>query len=139
MNEIFVDTGYWIALINSDDALHRKAAQIAPTLANRRLITTDLVLNELLNGLSKRGRLLRQSAVATIRRLQQAPNVEIVLQTPALFDRALNLYRDRPELAWSHTDCVSFCLMDDRQIHEALAHDHHFEQAGFLALLRAEF
>jgi predicted nucleic acid-binding protein len=39
---------------------------------------------------------------------------------------------------WSLTDCISFLLMRERGIHEALTHDHHFEQAGFVALLRSD-
>ena len=34
------------------------------------------------------------------------------------------------------TDCISFVLMSEEGIAEALTGDHHFEQAGFTALLR---
>lgn len=64
------------------------------------------------------------------------PNVEVIPQTSELFHQALSLYRQRPDQAWSLTDCASFCLMQQRNILEALAHDKHFEQAGFIALLR---
>ena len=37
---------------------------------------------------------------------------------------------------WSLGDCVSFVVMEHRSITEALAHDLHFVQAGFRALLR---
>jgi predicted nucleic acid-binding protein len=37
---------------------------------------------------------------------------------------------------WSLTDCISFVVMQDRQITGALTADHHFEQAGFTALLK---
>jgi predicted nucleic acid-binding protein len=58
--------------------------------------------------------------------------------TPTLVDEGLTLYRARPDKSWSLTDCVSFTLMTDRQITRALAYDHHFEQAGFEALLRRD-
>jgi len=41
-------------------------------------------------------------------------------------------HRDR---AWSFTDCVSFCVMDELQLREALTKDSHFQHAGFVALL----
>jgi uncharacterized protein len=40
--------------------------------------------------------------------------------------------------SWSLTDCISFAVMNDRGITRAMAYDHHFEQAGFEALLRRD-
>jgi predicted nucleic acid-binding protein len=37
---------------------------------------------------------------------------------------------------WSLTDCVSFLVMRKRRLTEALTADRHFEQAGFVALLK---
>ena len=34
------------------------------------------------------------------------------------------------------TDCISFVVMEERGITDALAYDQHFVQAGFRALLR---
>lgn len=136
MNLLFIDTGYLVALISPNDALHGQAIAWATKTANHKLITTHFVLNELLNGAAKRGQFTRQLALQTIETLQNSSRVEIVLPELRLLDRALKLYRDRPDSAWSHTDCISFCVMGDRQIREALAHDRHFEQAGFVALLR---
>jgi uncharacterized protein len=79
---------------------------------------------------------LRQAAVALIQSVQENPATEIVTQTPDLFQQALTLYIQRPDQAWSHTNCASFCIMQQQNILEALAYDKHFEQAGFIALLR---
>jgi uncharacterized protein len=54
------------------------------------------------------------------------------------FDRALVRYEQRPDKEWSLTDCLSFLLMEERGICEAMTADHHFEQAGFRALMRSE-
>jgi predicted nucleic acid-binding protein len=62
--------------------------------------------------------------------------VEVVPATPELFDRGIELYGRRPDKSWSLTDCISFVVMTERDITEALTGDHHFEQAGFRALLR---
>jgi predicted nucleic acid-binding protein len=44
-------------------------------------------------------------------------------------------YESRPDKAWSLTDCISFVVMNQHGLTEALTGDHHFEQAGFTALL----
>jgi hypothetical protein len=45
------------------------------------------------------------------------------------------LFRQRADKAWGLTDCISFVVMREREIPEALTADEHFEQAGFVALL----
>jgi hypothetical protein len=68
--------------------------------------------------------------------IQQDPNIRLVEQSRQLFERSLERYGSRLDKAWSLTDCASFLIMEDQQIVAALAHDQHFEQAGFQALLR---
>ncbi|MGB0564585.1 MAG: type II toxin-antitoxin system VapC family toxin [Spirulinaceae cyanobacterium] len=136
MKTVFIDTGYWIALIAPDDDLHERTLQIADQISPAQFVTTELVLNELLNAFSRRGTKLRQAAVNLIDSLLEDDTVEIIPQSTQLFNAALTLYRQRPDQAWSHTDCVSFHLMRERNILEALAYDRHFEQASFIALLR---
>jgi predicted nucleic acid-binding protein len=46
------------------------------------------------------------------------------------------LYGERLDKEWSLTDCISFVVMHDHQLTEAATADHHFEQAGFRALLK---
>jgi predicted nucleic acid-binding protein len=60
----------------------------------------------------------------------------IIPPTQQLFDAGFELYRKRPDKNWSLTDCISFTVMQERSITEALTGDHHFEQAGFAALLK---
>jgi predicted nucleic acid-binding protein len=61
---------------------------------------------------------------------------EVVPQTSLQFSAAFEQYRGMTDKEWSLTDCASFVPMRERGIKDALAHDHHFEQAGFVALLR---
>ena len=53
-----------------------------------------------------------------------------------LLERAWQFFEARPDQNWSLTDCLSFVAMGERNLSEALAHDHHFAQAGFAPLLR---
>lgn len=53
-----------------------------------------------------------------------------------LLDAGLALMGKRTDKDWSLTDCISFVVMERNGLHEALTGDHHFEQAGFNALLK---
>lgn len=52
-----------------------------------------------------------------------------------LFWRGFHLFESRPDKHWSLTDCTSFVIMEEHGMTEALTADHHFQQAGFTALL----
>jgi predicted nucleic acid-binding protein len=84
----------------------------------------------------EKGGIIDKKAVKFINHSFENPEIEVVSQTNELFKSALELYHSRPDKAWSHTDCTSFKIMQQQNILEALAYDQHFEQAGFLALLR---
>ena len=64
------------------------------------------------------------------------PTAIVVAPDVRLYDAGLRLYADRLDKNWSVTDCISFLAMRERRIVEALTTDHHFEQAGFVALLK---
>jgi uncharacterized protein len=42
----------------------------------------------------------------------------------------------RPDKSWSLTDCISFVIMQDHGLLDALTGDHRFEQAEFTALMK---
>ena len=100
----------------------------------RALVTTSLALAEVLDGLASHH--LRFLAAPFRARLSAMPHLEIVHIDETLFSRGWDLYQSRDDKDWSLTDCLSFFVMQERDIGEALAHDHHFVQAGFRALLR---
>ena len=91
------------------------------------------VIVEIGNALSKQR--YRHAAVELLQSLEADPNVTIVRLTEDLYARAFRLFRERPDKEWGLTDCVSFVVMQDRKITEALTTDEHFQQAGFQALL----
>ncbi|AFY48369.1 putative nucleic acid-binding protein, contains PIN domain [Nostoc sp. PCC 7524] len=137
MRKVFADTGYWIALLNPNDELNLKARSVTASLsANARIVTSEMVFTELLNAFSKQGSILKKTAISLINKSFSNPNIEIIPQTSELFIGALELYSQRLDQGWSHTDCASFKIMEMQNLSEALAYDKHFEQAGFIALLR---
>ena len=70
------------------------------------------------------------------RDLQQQEKLTIIPASRELLDEGLNLYEDRPDKEWSLTDCISFVVMQREGLTEALTGDKHFEQAGFVSLLK---
>lgn len=132
MKVVFADTFYWIALANRNDGSHRTAAQFAKGFSDR-LLTTEWVLTEVVDGLaSERHRHLIQP----LRSLWRADEkLTIVEATHDLFERGLDLFCNRQDKAWSLTDCISFVVMQEHGLSESLTGDHHFKQAGFVALL----
>jgi hypothetical protein len=67
--------------------------------------------------------------------LERDPQVERVPLTEEIYQQALELFCSRPDKEWGMIDCVSFVIMNQRGLTEALTTDEHFEQAGFKALL----
>jgi len=135
MKTVFADSGYWVALLDPHDDLHARARQVAGSLLCP-VVTSEMVLVEVLAYFSGKHAKARYGAYSVIRTLKSDPQVTIIQQTTQLFDRALALYGKTQDKAWSLTDCASFEIMHQKRIKEALAYDHHFEQAGFVALLR---
>lgn len=136
MRLVFADTGYWIALLYPRDDLHEKAIELSKRIQPAHIVTSEMVLVEVLNDVSKRGEYFRVKAVALIKRLKESPNIVIIPQMGRSFEAAFSLYQKRTDKDWSLTDCLSFVLMNEYGIVEALAYDKHFVQAGFVALLR---
>ena len=134
MKLVFADAGYWIALANPRDGYHDKARAVSASLSKFRIVTSEMVLAEVLSALAVPP--ARAVIAGVVQRVMSDPNTDVVPQTGLLFRDAFALYRDRPDKRWSLVDCASFLIMQRRDIREALAHDRHFEQAGFVPLLR---
>jgi predicted nucleic acid-binding protein len=129
----FIDTYYLLALVNTKDKSHDAALRHSQGRAAG-LVTTTWILLEFADALAAVDS--RVNAARFIRGFQHEPFVEIVPPTLSQFERALDRYEQRPDKEWSLTDCISFLLMEEREITDALTADRHFQQAGFRALLR---
>ena len=137
MKPVFADTGFWIALLYPKDRFHQEAIELYRSLQKqkRKVVTSDLVLTEFLNFFSSFDANLRQKAGLMVKKTQSYTNILVLPQSKELFQQALELYLQRADKAWSLTDCSSFLIMEEMGLTEALAHDKHFSQAGFVALL----
>lgn len=134
--EVFLDASYAIALSATTDEYHDRAMDLAERMEaeGTKLVTTRAVVLEIGNALSRSR--YRRAAVVLLAALEEDPTVAIVPVTDPLYGRAFRLYRSRLDKEWGLTDCLSFSVMEERGLTEALTADDHFRQAGFLALLR---
>src|SRR5438132_2556835 len=126
---IFADTSYWIALLNPGDDLHSLAVRLSSGYLSRStVITSEYILMELLDHVSRWPAALRTDAIALVQRLLKGEVPELVHHSSALLFAAIDLYSQRLDKSWSFTDCTSFVIMQQLQAGEALSSDHHFEQ-----------
>ncbi|MGE0607244.1 MAG: type II toxin-antitoxin system VapC family toxin [Pirellulales bacterium] len=133
MISVFADTSFYIALVNPGDEAHTAARTHAAGYRGQ-VVTTDFVLVELGNMLSRVGD--REVFVQLWNQLQSDPRTSIVPADRGLLSRAQDLFASRLDKEWSLTDCASFVVMQEAVIREAFTTDHHFEQVGFIALLK---
>ncbi len=135
-DEVFLDTAYVIALANPTDEHHRLAATLAASVKfeNVRLVTTRAVLLEIGSSLARLR--FRAAAVRLLNILESSPTILIIPVDEDLARRGLELFCRRADKEWSWTDCISFLAMEERRLRQSLTTDEHFEQAGFVALLR---
>jgi predicted nucleic acid-binding protein len=133
MRAVFADTFYFLGLLNRADESHGRCAAFARDYREV-IITTSYVLVELADGLARPR--YRVQAARFIQALQNHARVKIVPASDALLARGLEFYAARPDKEWTLTDCVSFVIMRERGVTDALTGDKHFEQAGFVALLK---
>ncbi len=138
MPELFADTAGWGHLIDPTQVYHSLAATIyrRARQQGRKVITTNYVIAELVALLTSPLRVPRPATVAFIEGLKTSPYVEIIHVDAKLDEAAWQLLKERQDKEWSLVDCASFVLMEQRGIIEALTTDHHFEQAGFVRLLK---
>lgn len=132
MTAYFADTSFWIALIDRRDVFHAQAIEWSQTLSGR-VISTEAILLETANAFSKPQ--WRRPVVDLLHHCARRDDMEIVPFSPLLWDEAWNLFGNRTDKSWSLTDCISFVVMDQRKLMNALTADAHFQQAGFRALL----
>jgi predicted nucleic acid-binding protein len=134
MTPVFADASYYIALLSPRDQHHSDAVRVSSAL-RQTIVVTEFVLIELANALADVES--RERALGLWENLRRDSNTTIVPASSELVTRGVKLYGDRLDKEWSLIDCISFVVMEELGITDALTADHHFEQAGFRALLRS--
>jgi predicted nucleic acid-binding protein len=135
-NDIFVDTSGFYALLVKGDEQHVAAGRVLREARRRKrgFVTTDYVLDETATLLKARGfvHLLRR----LFETLEQSQVCRIEWTDPDRFQEAQTFFLKHTDQAWSFTDCLSFRVMKQLRLGDALTKDGHFHEAGFTVLLR---
>lgn len=132
---LLVDTSFWVALARRKDQYHPIAKAWQEWLGHKKLllVTTEMVLWELLNSLSEPH--LRGTAAAIRRHCLADPHVQVITTNLMPIEQAVELYELHQDKTWSLTDCFSFAVMQAMKLSAALTSDRHFIQAGYDSLL----
>lgn len=132
--ELLVDTSYVVALLHKRDQYHETAQKLADRFeARAKLVITQAVCLEIGSFLADLPN--RSNAVQMLNGIRSDPAWRSFDERQPLF-RGPHALHERPDKEWSLIDCVSFVVMNERGITDALTADGHFEQAGFRPLMR---
>ena len=123
MNGIFVDTGAWYALVDSDDADHTAAAAFLAS-NTMPLITTNFIFSEAVTLI--RYRIGHEAARSFGQKLMESSFVRVVAVTPADEERAWEIFCKYRDQDFSFVDCSSFAAMERMKLSTAFGFDRHF-------------
>jgi predicted nucleic acid-binding protein len=138
MLERFADTSGWAAWTDGHQQFHLLAVTGFEEMWNQggQVVTTNWVMAELTALLTSPLRFPKPQQIQLLQDIRSDPGVTIVAIDPILETSAWSLWQTRPDKEWTMVDCASFVVMLQRGIAEALTSDHHFEQAGFIRMLK---
>jgi hypothetical protein len=135
---VFADTSGWASWLDRSQPFHATARAIVDERcdAGAKFVTTNYVLAELVALLTRPLRVPRPVQIQLMADLRAASWVTIIHLDRDAEDQVWQFWGDRPDKEWSWVDCASFVVMGQLSLTEALTTDHHFEQAGYLRLLK---
>lgn len=131
MRLVFADTYFYLALINTTDIAHKSVEEFSASFRGS-VITTQWILTEVADALVAPHRRVRFEPF--LNELERDRQTIILDAHPKLFEAGCDLYNSREDKYWSLTDCISFAVMQQHGVSEALTADKHFQQAGFIPL-----
>jgi predicted nucleic acid-binding protein len=130
---MLLDTSGLYCYLDAGDARHGKAVSLLESAKTR--LTHNYVLAELVALCNARG-LDRGVTLGFITALTDDPDIVFVWVGQKEHRSAVELLRARRDKDYSLCDAISFLVMQQHGMTEALTTDHHFEQEGFARLLR---
>lgn len=138
MNKVFVDTSGWAEFLVQTEPFHLETKRLMQQWYTNGTIvmTTNYVLLELVALLTSPLRIPRYQQIQVIETIKASSWVTIIHLDKTMDKMGWKLLTERPDKTWSLVDCTSFVIMQQHKILEALTTDHHFEQAGFIRLLK---
>jgi uncharacterized protein len=137
-NSLFIDTSGWASLYIPTENYHPKAVKLFQNYRQQKqaIITTNYILTELVTLLYSPLRTPRPRLFEIVDAIKTASFVQFIHINPEIDTVAWELCKARSDRPWSLVDCTSFVVMQQLEIQDSLTTDHHFEQAGFVRLLK---
>jgi predicted nucleic acid-binding protein len=133
-SEVLFDTSGFFALMDARDPAHLKATRWLESQRSRaRPVTTEWIVGETCTLLVARKR--PHLVAGFLDYLGRSTALLVLNPDEGLLVSAKQLIRRQAEQGYSFVDCLSFCVMKERRISQALTADEHFLKAGFSALL----
>jgi predicted nucleic acid-binding protein len=129
---LLLDTSGLLCYLHKSEPQHEEAVQLLDSAGSS--LTHSHILAELVV-LAQVRRFPRIPILNYVNNLLDNPDVEVIWVDEALHREAVGLLMARYDKTYSLCDAVSFVLMRQYNIIEALTTDRHFEQEGFRRLL----
>ena len=138
MSSLFVDTSGWASLFVNTQPYYPQAEQYFRLAVQQEKIiyTTNYVITELVALLNSPLRVEQSRIFEIVDAIKTVAYVEVIHIDDVTDALAWKLCKSRVDKAWSLVDCTSFIVMKHKGCQEALTTDRHFEQAGFIRLLK---
>ncbi len=138
MLDIFVDTSGWGCLIDRHQPFHQLAKRIYLEVKqhHHQFITTNYIITELVALCMSRLNISRSSSLEFITHIKSVSHIQVIHIDKLIDELAWQLLLNRIDKNWSLVDCSSFIVMQQNKLVKSLTTDHHFEQFGFIRLLK---
>lgn len=122
-DEVFIDSSYYCALVNSEDSLHKKSLKYINSLENS--YTSNFVLLESYTVISQKAG--KTTAVKFGERMQSQSNTSILLVTPNVEHLSWEIFKSINNKNLSYVDCSILALLQINKINTLLSFDSHFK------------
>lgn len=137
--KVFIDTSGWAELFLATQSYHQQAKEWFAQKRQQQIemVTSNYVVAELVALLNSPLRVPRYQLFQYVYAVKTASYVNIIYIDAAIETAAWSLLKSRADKTWSLVDATSFIIMQQLGLQEALTTDHHFEQAGFIRVLKS--
>lgn len=88
------------------------------------MFTTEWVLAEFLNAMQRPP--ARSLAIQMVEQLRQSRRVTILSASAEDWREGYDLYKSRPDKAWSLIDCISMRVCQERSVQDVFTSDRNF-------------
>lgn len=135
-NSVFVDANVFIALINKDDALHKRAVALRDKLRNEKasLLTSNFVVSEVITVLSLR--VDKKKAVEFGELVYgKTKALGIIRPTPGIEERALAYLKAAKSKNISFVDCLTLAMVEFFGIKRLFSFDKDLRFGGRFELI----